>query len=106
MTKKIILIAFYSFVGLLTAISSTSSAETTPAETPNLHYTAPDVLAFTRVGTVIASPDSKKVAFITMNVTNKNLGKAWRYNLSIKDASGKIINLVESPNPINLPTWN
>lgn len=52
-------------------------------------YTADDVLAFTRISSVVASPNGQQVAFITWSRSEVNK-TSWRYELNLKDQNGEI----------------
>jgi dipeptidyl aminopeptidase/acylaminoacyl peptidase len=52
-------------------------------------YTAEDVLAFTRMANVVASPDATEVALITWGLSETD-STHWKYTLSLKDQRGNI----------------
>ena len=68
-------------------------------------YSAKDVLVFPRIGQVLASPDSKQVAFITYQVHFTPRNKEWRYSLFLKNQLGKI-NLLVKDKEISLLNWS
>lgn len=69
-------------------------------------YSPQDIFAFTRIGTVVVSPDSQQVAFVTMRLTHNDNEKIWRYGLFLKDVKGRVTQLVDSNEELSKPSWS
>ena len=91
------MIKSYLFILLLitTTFSTTCSAQT---------YTAENVLAFTRITSVVASPNGKQVALVTYNRSQNNPTR-WRFTLSLKNENGRITELTNA-DYIGSVTWS
>jgi len=80
---------------LATTFSTTCSARP---------YSANNVLAFTRIAYVVASPDGKQVAYVMFNRSKTNKHK-WRYVLNIKSKNG-IIKEITHADYIGSVSWS
>lgn len=74
---------------VLVLLSGYFLTETLAAQPASHEYGIDDVLAFTRIGQVAASPDGKQVAFTTFQVQSAPSGKRWEYHLYVKEGQGK-----------------
>ncbi|HSW68658.1 MAG TPA: S9 family peptidase [Gammaproteobacteria bacterium] len=75
------------------------------AET-STHSSIDDVFSFKRIGSVIASPDGKKVVFTVMQVEDTKTGKKWQSSLYLKNENGKIQLLTPKNQHASLPVWS
>ena len=95
----------YTSILLMLCVSTAYSYGATTLSAGS-HWSVNDSLGFTRIGRVVASPNGKQAAFITMKIIATSKGKEWITSLYLKNQDNKLKLLRTTSHDLSIPRWS